>query len=364
MLKHRSKCRYSSLPRVKQPENQKEIPQQQKTLFHRVSTNQPAVLVCCKKCCFLRQLSRKTPPKNFFCTLQCRDMNEGKTAEHTYTCQTFKETVLPRSLKSPCNQQIYVPKTSPFQSVLRNFQGRKRQDQAHVEQTSVQHTRARQTEEKMKQMYLVLSDHAANSLENNFIKRPTPSTECQVTKLQSIIVRHVIAGPCFRDPIAPEELTKQHVRVVPSVVVPQFHDEALQTHLFTRRALQTHLCVNRGTKALRPKMDKSWRGSFVFTLQTTSITKYSRIYGQEVQPSRSFSTNEYAVHPSRSTHEFKSNLSIHHEVFQKPRLAIHPSRSTHELLLLLLLFVVVSGGIQTLASGGFKIAPHAVQLTQ
>ena len=99
-------------------------------------------------------------------------------------------------------------------------------------------------------------------------------------------------------------------------------------------------------------MDKPWRGRIVFTLQTTSITKYSRIYGQ--------------VHPSRSTHEFKSKLSIHHEVSQpSPCIkkysrfyqAVHPSRSTHEFLLLFV--VVVSGCIQTLATGGFKIAPHS-----
>ena len=72
----------------------------------------------------------------------------------------------------------------------------------------------------MKQMYPVLSDHAANSLGNNFTNRSTPSTECMVSKLKSILVRRVIAGPCFRDPLAPEELTMKHVRAVPSVLVP------------------------------------------------------------------------------------------------------------------------------------------------
>ena len=161
----------------------------------------------------------------------------------------------------------------------------------------------------MKQMYLVLSDHAANSLENNFINRPTPSTECQVSKLQSVIVRHVIAGPCFRDPTAPEELTMQHVRAVPSVLEPQFHDEALQTLLFSQRALQTHLCVNRWTKALRPEKGQTMERQFCVyrannihhevltnlrpscpsitkSFKTTpcnpSITKYSRFLALEV----------------------------------------------------------------------------------
>ena len=64
----------------------------------------------------------------------------------------------------------------------------------------------------------------------------------------------------------------------------------------------------------------------MFTLQTTIITKYSRINNQEVQSSRSFQ-------PSKMH-------SIHHEVLTNLP-AVHPSRSTHELLLLMLLFVVV-----------------------
>ena len=172
-------------------------------------------------------------------------VNERQKAEHTFTCQTtYKATVLPRNLKSPCNQQFCAPKNQPSSVLLtEKIQRRKRQDQAHVEQTSVQHARAGQTEKTMKQMYLVLSDHAANSLENNFTNRPTFSTDCKMSRLQSINVRHVIAGPCFRNPIAPEELTIQHVRVVPSELEPQFHEEALQTHLFSRGALQTHRCM-------------------------------------------------------------------------------------------------------------------------
>ena len=90
-------------------------------------------------------------------------------------------------------------------------------------------------------------------------------------------------------------------------------------YLFTRRALQTHRCVTtEGRISLRPQETKSRRGRFVFTLQTKTFTKYSRIFGQEVQPSRS----------SQPTMP-----SIHHEVLTIYP-AGHPSRSTHVLLLL------------------------------
>ena len=62
----------------------------------------------------------------------------------------------------------------------------------------------------------------------------------------------------------------------------------------------------------------------VFTLQTTTFTMYSRIFGQEVQTITKFSTNDDAFN--------------HHEV-----LTIYPavrsSRSTHVLLLLLIAVV-------------------------
>ena len=102
-----------------------------------------------------------------------------------------------------------------------------------------------------------------------------------------------------------------------------------------------------------------------------TFTKYSRIFGQEMQTSRSAqkptmkpsihhevltiypaghpsrSTHVVVVvvdclllskHPSRSTHE--CCLSIHHEVLKFAlQSAVHPSRSTHVLLLSLLLLL-------------------------
>ena len=87
-------------------------------------------------------------------------------------------------------------------------------------------------------MFLVLSYHAANSLEKQLCQPTDALNGVQgVKNFKSILVRRVIAGPCFRDPLAPEELTMKHVRAVPSVLVPQFLDEALQTHLISRSSL-------------------------------------------------------------------------------------------------------------------------------
>ena len=130
----------------------------------------------------------------------------------------------------------------------------------------------------------------------------------------------VIAGPCFRDPLAPEELTMKHVRAVPGVLVPQFLDEALQTHLISRSIL--------ANPPLRKQRNKSF--------ETRKRTKNGE---------RQFCVF-LAIHPSRSTHEFTAKMSIHHEVFQptpcNPSITkysriygqdVHPSRSlsTHAL---------------------------------
>ena len=134
--------------------------------------------------------------------------------------------------------------------------------------------------------------------------------------------------PVFANPIAPEELTMQHVRAVPSVLVPQFHDEALQTHLFSRSSL--------ANPPLRQQRDESFE-----TKKWTKNGERQFCVYLAIHPSRSLSTNDLqsihhevltnlrprcpsltkslnprlAIHPSRSKHDF-SKMSIHHEVFQ------------------------------------------------
>ena len=204
-------------------------------------------------------------------------------------------------------------------------------------------------------MYQVLSDHAANSLENNSTNRPTFSTECQVSRLQSIFVRHVIAGPCFRDPIAPEELTMQHDRAVPSVLVPQFHDEALQTHLFSRSSLANPPLREQRNESFETRKWTKGEQQFLCVPCNPSITKYLRIYGQDVDPSRSLSTNDLqSIHDDVLTNLRPRCPSITKSLNQ--RLAIHPSRSTTKFS--------ASRGIQTLATGGFKIASPRSSITR
>ena len=115
---------------------------------------------------------------------------------------------------------------------------------------------------------------------------------------------------------------------------PQFHEEALQTHLLTRRALQTHRCVKQRNESFEIKRTNHGEADLCKFLQTTSITKYSRIYDQGVQPSRSFQpTMMQTIH-----HEVLTISPSCPSITKYSRVVVvvnHPSRSTHVLLLLL-----------------------------
>ena len=97
--------------------------------------------------------------------------------------------------------------------------------------------------------------------------------------LERNLIRHVLAGLCFRDPLGPEELTVPHIKAVPSILVQQFLDEASHCEVLMN-------------------------------------------FSQDVHPSRSHSTIP-PLHPSLSTHEFSAKMSIHHEVIQPSPLGIH-----------------------------------------
>ena len=94
---------------------------------------------------------------------------------------------------------------------------------------------------------------------------------------------------------------QQHVRDVPSELEPQFHEEAWQTHLFTRRALQTHRCVKTEGGPNKEKQNCVY------------LAKHPTRSTHEITDVTNLPTDNEAVRPSRSTHEF-SQLSIHHEV--------------------------------------------------
>ena len=99
--------------------------------------------------------------------------------------------------------------------------------------------------------------------------------------------------------------------------------------VYTKNLANPPMRETEGRMTMRSQKTKNRRGRYVFALRTTTFTKYSRIFGQEVQTSRS-------AQPTMMP-------SIHHEVLTIHP-AGHPSRSTH-VLLLLLLFVVVETSI-------------------
>ena len=265
---------------------------------------------------FSAQTFQRTPHrKNVFCALQSRERMKAKTTE-------TQDEPIQLSDSSP------FTKTRPIQSVLQNNQVRKRQEQAHLEQTSTQHTHEGQTEENEEEALVITipcNSRSDSSRGTHEAARPS-SSECawsvdwRRSLAKPLVYTKSLANPPMRETEGPK-LSEQENKTM----------KRQKCVSFAKQQPSRSIHDFRPRKATITKFTTQWRCS-------PSITKYSRFH---LVDHSSRSTHKVLLlsvvivcqtMTKYSTHALQKKVSNHHEVPTCCCCCCHKKNIHHEVL--------------------------------